>query len=92
MNNLQNRSKNKVTLEMICQQKAKTLAEIEASKERMIKNVHEIFQPSEVINGFSFLINNLSSGIAIFDNIMTVFKLVLRIRDIFRKQQEDNGN
>ena len=92
MNTLQNFPKNKVTLEMICQQKTKTLAEIQASKERMIKNFHEILQPSEAISGISFLINNLSSGMAIFDGIMTAFKFILRIRDIFRKQQEDNGN
>ena len=92
MKNLQNSLKNNITLEIICQQKAKTLAEIEACKERMVKNIHEIFRPSEAISGISFLINNLSSGMAIFDCIMATFKFIQRIRDIFRKQQEDNGN
>ena len=74
------------TLDMICQQKAEKLAEIRASKQRIANNAREIFNPSETINSANSLMSNFNSGMAIFNGIMTGFKIIKRIRELFRKR------
>ena len=76
----------KLTLDMICQQKAEKLAEIRASKQRIANNAREIFNPSETINSANSLMSNFNSGMAIFNGIMTGFKIIKRIRELFRKR------
>lgn len=85
MNNPQENSKTVITLEMICQQKAEKLAEIRASKQRIVNNAREIFHPTETIKGANVLVNNFSSGMIIFNGVMTGFKIIKRIRNFFRK-------
>ena len=85
MNNPQENSKTVITLEMICQQKAEKLAEIRASKQRIVNNAREIFHPNETIKGANALVNNFSSGMIIFNGVMTGFKIIKRIRNFFRK-------
>ena len=75
-----------VTLDMIRQQKAEKLAEIRASKQRIANNAREIFNPSETINSANSLMSNFNSGMAIFNGIMTGFKIIKRIRELFRKR------
>ena len=75
-----------ITLDMICQQKAEKLAEIRASKQRIANNAREIFNPSETINSANSLMSNFNSGMAIFNGIMTGFKIIKRIREFFRKR------
>ena len=86
MNALQNIPRSSMTLEMICHQKVEKLAEIQASKQRMTQKVHEIFHPSEATDESSPLMNNFHSGIAILNGIMTGFKIIKRIRDLFRRK------
>ena len=85
MNNPQENSKTVTTLDMICQQKAEKLAEIRASKQRIVNNAREIFHPTETIKEANALVNNFSSGMAIFNGVMTGFKIIKRIRNFFRK-------
>ena len=73
-----------ITLDMICQQKAEKLAEIHASKQRITENARELFHPSSNIEEGKTLMNNFSSGIAIFNGIITGFKIIKRIRNLFR--------
>jgi hypothetical protein len=77
-------SLNKITLAMISQQKTEKLAEIQASKQRITQQAKELFRPSEDSGNTHHLMNNFSSGIAIFNGIMTGFKIIRRIRNLFR--------
>ena len=84
MNAQQNLPKDRITLDMICQQKADKLAEIRASKQRITQKTREIFHPSETTGGTNSIMNNFSSGMAIFNGVMTGFKIIKRIRNFFR--------
>ena len=86
MKNQQVTPSHPITLGMICQQKAEKLAEIRASKQRIANNAREIFNPSETINYANSLMSNFNSGMAIFNGIMTGFKIIKRIRELFRKR------
>ena len=85
MNTNPNTPQTAITLEMILQQKAEKLAEIRASKQRIVNNAREIFHPTETIKGANALVNNFSSGMIIFNGVMTGFKIIKRIRNFFRK-------
>ena len=76
-----------ITLEMIRQQKAEKLAEIRASKQRISESARQLFRPVETAGGASMLVNNFSSGIAIFNGVMTGFKIIKRIRSLFKRKQ-----
>ena len=86
MNTQQDTPKTVISLDMICQQKADKLAEIRASKQRIADQARELFHPSEVIGGAKLLSNNFSSGIAIFNGVMTGFKIIKRIRKFFQRR------
>lgn len=76
----------RITLEMLCQQKAERLAEIRASKQKLTDYTRQLFQPTETTGGTNALMNNFSSGIAIFNGVMTGFKIIKRIRSLFRRK------
>ena len=86
MNTQQDTPKTVITLDMICQQKAEKLAEIRASKQRISNQARELFHPSETTGSTNALMNNFSSGIAIFNGVMTCFKIIKRIRNLFRRK------
>ena len=86
MNTQQDTSKTVITLDMICQQKTEKLAEIRASKQRISNQARELFHPSETTGSTNALMNNFSSGIAIFNGVMTGFKIIKRIRNLFRRK------
>ena len=86
MNTPKTTTKEVITLNKIYQQKAEKLAEIQASKQRIANQTRELFHPSETANGTNALVNNFSSGIAIFNGIMTGFKIIKRIRNLFRNK------
>ena len=86
MNTQHDTPKTVITLDMICQQKAEKLAEIRASKQRITDQARELFHPSEVMGGAKLLTNNFSSGIAIFNGVMTGFKIIKRIRKFFQRR------
>mgnify|MGYP003302824093 CR=1 FL=1 len=86
MNTQQDTPKTVITLDMICQQKAEKLAEIRASKQRIANQARELFHPAETIGSANALMNNFSSGMAIFNGVMTGFKIIKRIRGLFRRR------
>ena len=86
MNTPKTTPKEVITLDKIYQQKAEKLAEIQASKQRIANQTRELFHPSETANETNALVNNFSSGIAIFNGIMTGFKIIKRIRNLFRSK------
>ena len=69
--NTQNTPKPKLTLDMIAQQRADKLAEIKASKLRIANQTREIFHPTE-------------TDITILNGVITGFKIIKRIRNLFR--------
>ena len=86
MNTPKTTTKEVITLDKIYQQKAEKLAEIQASKQRIANQARELFHPSDTANGTIALKNNFSSGIAIFNGIKTGFKIIKRIRNLFRSK------
>lgn len=85
MNTPQATPKKAITLDMICQQKAEKLSDIRASKQRIVDQTRELFHPSKTTGGTNALTSNFSSGIAIFNGVMTGFKIIKRIRSFFRR-------
>lgn len=74
-----------ITLDMIRRQKAEKLAEIRASKQRIMDTTQRLFHPDEPSNVPSnALMSHFSSGIALFNGVMTGFKIIKRIRSFFR--------
>lgn len=87
MNTQQEMNQSLITLDRICQQKAEKLAEIRASKQRITEQTRELFHPAkEAVGSAKLLTNNLSSGIAIFNGVMTGFKIIKRIRTFFLRK------
>lgn len=86
MNTPNEPQKTKVTLEMISQQKVQKLTEIRESKQRITDTAIQLFRPNEVQEGSNALMNNFSSGIAIFNGVMTGFKIIKRIRSLFKRK------
>lgn len=87
MNTQQDTTQTVITLDMICQQKAEKLAEIRASKQRITDQARALFQPAEEAMGSAKLLtSNFSSGIAIFNGVMTGIKIIKRIRKFFRRR------
>ena len=75
-----------ITLEMICQQKAEKLTEIRASKQKITESARQLFHPIETTGGTNMLVNNFSSGIAIFNGVITGFKIIKRIRSLIKRK------
>ena len=86
MNSYQETNGTTITLEMISRQKAEKLTEIRASRQRMTEQVRKMFRPAEPADNAHALMNNFSSGIAIFNGVMTGFKIIKRIRSLFRRK------
>ena len=86
MNIPQETPKNVITLDMIAQQKAEKLEEIRASKQRIVDNARQILHPTETLNSANTLMNNFSSGMVIFNGVLTGFKIIKRIRSFFKKK------
>lgn len=86
MNTPQENPKNVITLDIISQQKAEKLEEIRASKKRIVDNARQIFHPTETLNSANTLMNNFSSGMVIFNGVLTGFKIIKRIRSFFKKK------
>jgi len=87
MNPTQAPTKTVITLDMICQQKAEKLAEIRESKQLIASHARKVFHPAEEAMGSAKLLtSNLSSGVAIFNGVMTGFKIIKRIRSLFKRK------
>lgn len=72
-----------ITLEDIVRMKTEKLEEIRSSQKRIHSITHNLFHPQPSETGSSFLMNNLGSGIAIFNGIITGFKIIKKIRSLF---------
>lgn len=75
-----------ITLDKIRQLKAEKLTDIRISRQRITNHVHELFYPSATTNSNNALFDNMGSGIAIFNGILTGFKIFKQIRNFFRRK------
>ena len=76
-----------ITLEDIVRMKAEKLEEIRASKGRIRNAVQDLFRPKRADTDDNVLMSNISSGISIFNGIMTGFRIINRIRKFFQAKQ-----
>lgn len=84
MNNPNIHTNPAITLEDIVRMKAEKLEEIRASKGRIRNAAQDFFRPKRTDTDDNVLMNNVSSGIAIFNGIMTGFRIINRIRKFFQ--------
>lgn len=76
-----------ITLEVIAQQKAEKLKEVQKTKENISGLVRELFAPTESQNGMMGLMHHVNTGIAVYDGVRTGIKIMQRIRSFFRKKK-----
>lgn len=79
-------SKIGITLEDIARLKTEKLEEIRNSQKRIHSLAHNLFHPQPSDTGSSLFMNNLGSGIAIFNGIITGFKIIKKIQNLFRNK------
>lgn len=87
MNNPSIHTNPAMTLEDIVRMKAEKLEEIRASKGRIRNAAQDLFRSKRADTDDNVLMNNISSGISIFNGIMTGFKIINRIRKFFQAKQ-----
>lgn len=76
-----------ITLEVIAQRKAEKLEEVRKVKEQMNRTARELFAPIAPSNGMDAFMQNVNSGIAIYDGVMTGIKIMKRISSYFQKKK-----
>lgn len=87
MNNSSDHPQTIIILDDIIRMKTEKLEEIRASKERIYHVARDLFHPNQSENEVPTLMNNLNSGIAIFNGAMTGFRIIKRIRSFFRHKK-----
>lgn len=76
-------NKDIITLEDIRQRRKDKLAEVREHGNKIKDTVHNIFMPQERETGINGLMQYVSTGIAIYDGILTGLKIIRRIRGTF---------
>ena len=71
-----------ITLESISEKKASILSQLDDSKKAIQFKAKNIFAPASP-KGSSNFMNHISSGIAIFDGVMTGLRIMRKVRSIF---------
>ena len=77
-------SKNPLTLEVIRLQKKAVKEEIEVQKKVISQNLKCIFNPEEDRSSHILSFKTLNTGLAIFDGVLFGFKIISRLRKLFR--------
>lgn len=77
-----------ITLDVIAQLKAEKLKEVQLAKENIVNNVHELFAPVEQRGGVNGIMQQVNTGIAVYDGIRTGIKIMQRIRSYFHKKKK----
>lgn len=88
MNATNEQPKTVYTLEQISQQKAAKLEEIRASRQRLNDTTRKIFRPAqEAVGGANTFMSNVHSGMAIFNGVITGFKIIRQLRALFYRRR-----
>lgn len=76
-------NKDTITLEDIRQRRKNKLAEVREQGNKIKDTVHNIFMPQEREAGLNGLMQYISTGIAMYDGILTGLKIIRRIHSAF---------
>lgn len=76
-----------ITLEEIARRKNEKREEVRKVKTQMMQTVHELFEPEENKGGVEGIMQHISTGIAVYDGVMTGIKIMRRIRSFFTKRK-----
>lgn len=76
-------NKDIITLKDIRQLRKDKLTEVREQGKKIKDTVHDIFMPQEKETGINGLMQYVSTGIAIYDGILTGLKIIRRIRGAF---------
>lgn len=77
-----------ITLEEIARRKNEKREEVRKVKTQMMQTVHELFEPEENKGGVEGIMQHISTGIAVYDGVMTGIKIMRRIRSFFTKKKK----
>ncbi len=80
-------SKEKITLEAIAALKKEKREEIRIVKENMNCIMSDLLEPSESKSGMEGIMQNISTGMVIYDGVMTGIKIIKRVRSFFVKSK-----
>ncbi|WP_455671992.1 hypothetical protein [Phocaeicola sp.] len=76
-----------ITLEEIARRKNEKREEVRKVKAQMTQTVHELFVPEENKGGVEGIMQHISTGIAVYDGVMTGIKIMRRVRSFFVKKK-----
>jgi hypothetical protein len=76
-----------ITLEMIQQMRREKLKEIRAAGKTIKNTTSGIFSPQERQTGVNGLMQQVGTGIAIYDGVMTGIKIIRQIRKMFKRRR-----
>ncbi|MCE2617610.1 MAG: hypothetical protein ACTTKN_00695 [Phocaeicola sp.] len=76
-------NKDIITLKDIHQLRKDKLTEVREQGNKIKDAVHNIFMPQEKETGINGLMQYVSTGVAIYDGILTGLKIIRRIRGAF---------
>lgn len=80
-------SKKHITLEDICKRKEALKWQLEKQKSVIHSAVKETFSPTPSEKAAHPLMRKFSTGIAIFDGIVTGVKIIRKIKKIFKRKK-----
>ena len=72
-----------ITFEDVIRLKREKKDEIRQCKQRMMAITHAVFSPSPKTGKVDGLMNHISTGIAIYDGVMTGIKIMRKARKVF---------
>lgn len=76
-----------ITLEVIARRKAEKLEEVRKAKKEMVQTLRDLFAPVEQRGGMEGIMQQVSTGIAVYDGVRTGIKIMKRVRGFFRKRR-----
>lgn len=76
-----------ITLEEITRRKNEKREEVRKSKARMVQTIRGMFVPEENKGGVEGLMQHVSTGIAVYDGVMTGIKIMRRIKSLFIRKR-----
>lgn len=80
-------SKNKITFDQIAQSKTKVRKSLREQKELLTTEVKDLFSPFTPDPGTPPLLRSFSTGMAIYEGVMTGVKIIKRVRKFLHRKR-----
>lgn len=84
---MENNTPKEITLEEISRRKAELRLKIEKQRSIIIASVKETFAPTPSETSLHPVMRSFSTGLAIFDGVMTGIKIMRRIKAFFKRMK-----